>query len=723
MSETRAPLAADDPSRRVQYIDLVLGAWRPREAATQLALALGIELPPASGPAATGLAGLVAATDRDAAGEPTIVRAWADAAWLAPSLSASGIVAVLAPRYGLPLLAENEWFLLFLRRLGVPVAAVGDEPALKIARIMFERRQVEEPSLAAPPWLPPPHRRLLRFFPGLLPQTLAERVELRPVDAGLVPHGDRHWLIPVSYRDADPARSPRDLDAMAGLEKEDAGLQSLTQSFCTAYFAEVPVLTGLAEQASAAGSHDLSDWLAARARTVAREAADAARADLCRQQIRLADRRFGEMASAAPPSPKAPPELRRRLERLRIAGELLAGNSLNAEKLLEPAIARLKAEETVPAEDLRLLVALAEARIATSDVGGAYFLAEAVGAALARDPAADRRLVFENGLVLARIHRLRGASSDERAAIRQAYATSAGARSLHEIVEFNVALAVGEPNPQSVAARAAWLRAALAWLSIEPPEALSRRAVVAILGRDIADRNQLDLDISDMLADRLDTAWPGLPVAERQKFPVVRAAGRLRPERLFAGPGAGVLWTSASDGSAVYARPRQRLIRLALVALGRIVPGFDAIVSGTVLVDANLGLDVPATRAEALALALRTGISEFAFEAEKLELDETMRARLAGQLRASLSPIVAGVDSLDGARIVRFGRHLPDRRLTAEEAADLADLLDGATLTVSALAVLRGRTQAETEAALRPFEAASIVRLEAEDRPVSPPAP
>jgi hypothetical protein len=220
--------ADDDASRRVWFVDLVLGAWRPREAAAQLGVALGVALKPLpeDKPDKEILARLRDRIDVEAAGEPTVMRAWDDATRIAPVLSASAAVAMLAPRYRLPLRVENEWFFFFLRRLGVSIAVLGEEPVLSIGNMLFEHRRLTAPDLPSRPWLPAEQLRLLRFFPGLLPRAVADGTKINIRDAELSPVGPDHFLIPAAYRDRDPAISARDVDAMGDIEGQDDGLRA-----------------------------------------------------------------------------------------------------------------------------------------------------------------------------------------------------------------------------------------------------------------------------------------------------------------------------------------------------------------------------------------------------------------------------------------------------------------------------------------------------------------
>ena len=160
------PLPGDVP-----VVDLVLGGWRPREAAFQLAIRLGIAPGPGDDDSpriALAATGIVAA-DAAAVGDPTIYAAFDDAARIGSVLGPDATIAVLAPRFGLPLRAENEWFFLFLRRHIASVALIGDEPPTAVVgRSLFDRGRdiASPPGRGEPAGLEPLQRSLLRFFPA-----------------------------------------------------------------------------------------------------------------------------------------------------------------------------------------------------------------------------------------------------------------------------------------------------------------------------------------------------------------------------------------------------------------------------------------------------------------------------------------------------------------------------------------------------------------------------
>jgi len=195
---------------------------------------------------------------------------------------------------------------------------------------------------------------------------------------------------------------------------------------------------------------------------------------------------------------------------------------------------------------------------------------------------------------------------------------------------------------------------------------------------------------------------------------MIRAGGPkdLSPQRMLAGPGAGILWTRSGDVVAVFGRPRQRLIRLVLAALAVVAPPLAAIADGTLLIDGNLGTDIPRTREEALSVALRNRAAEFTFGMETVVLDDTLRPRIAGDLRLALAPLVQRIVAEGDRRVVRFRRHLGERALTPGEAKIVADIEGNAAMTLATFAGSRGESMAEAEAALRRLEADRVIRLD-----------
>lgn len=704
-----------------RHVDLTLGAWRPREAAVQLATTLGIALgpglpsDPATSPITIGRRGI----DVGAVGDPIAFLAHDDARRIAAALPAAATIVVLAPRHGRGIGTLNDWLFHFLRQLALSLVVIGDEPATAMARSAFERRRGIDPPQAskAIAEFSPEQQRLLRFFPGLLPRTIADRLGLDAAAASLVPVGASHFLIPPGYRDTDPAAAAPALDAMEDIEGLDGGLKALAQTFCTAHFADSAALGALASSAFHAGEIDLARELAARARNVARDPALAAAADLIRQDIRLYQRRFTEILATPEPSRRAPQSLRAGLATVRLRAGLERAERNSVPAGLDAVVSRLNAGGADP-DDVHLLSLHVAARIAAGEGAGVAALAEQVATAASKT--GDERLIFLAAINQAALARGSGDGAAGRRALARALATSDGTRSLAEIVAMNALLARAEDDPASTAARNAWLRAGLAWLAFEPVEAFPASSVDALLGTASVPRTQLDQSVSEAIASALEKGSPGLAgaVDGSAPLPVVRAASRseVAATRLVGGPGAAVLWSPRRIEDAPASAARLRLVGLAWAALREACPAANGSESGTILIDGDAGSDLPATRDAAMSVALRAGVPEVLYGAERIAIDAAARPRMVTELRVGLSPAVASVDGPADAPLVRFRRHLSETTLRGREAEVLVLIRDRGRMTLGSLAVLIGIPIADTEALLRALETRGIVRVEFEAR-------
>jgi hypothetical protein len=484
---------------------------------------------------------------------------------------------------------------------------------------------------------------------------------------------------------------------MGAVEGADDGFRNLSSLYGSNYFADSAELTRLGRQAFIAGSPDLAMALIERARTVARDPATAAAADLQRGEVLIFDRRHAEISALGKPSRRAPAEVRERLSRLKALSAAMAGSTHAGSSQDEVHVKLAKAAGD---EDLYVLTREAAA-------SGDRTLADELAAALANHP--DQRLVFASALARAQILTRRGDHATARAELARAFATSAGGRSLGEILEMNVLLAAANAGEDS---RMPLLRAALAWLVIEPAEGVSRRVARVVAGDDGVTRTQLDGAISGALLSLLARAWPGLSAAPFVRLPKFRRAGTLRARKLLGGPGASVLWTTEMGVSPVYHPARGELVRLVMAALVGLTPRAAEAEGGNVLVDTNLGLDIPATRAEALSVALRNGVSEFVFGRETVVLDTPTLRQLLSDLKVGLSPLVHRIDEDGSEAIVTFRRNLQPLRLDAVDWSLVSPLSGGAHIPLDALATAVRQPLDAIQASLARLETRRVIRVD-----------
>lgn len=702
----------------VHYVDLLLGGWRPREAAHQLAISLGVELGIGESVVAAepDIGFGIEAIDAGACGDPLIKRAWEDASSLEAALPADAIVVVFAPQFGLPLRADNEWLFYFLHRLGRSVVAVGPEPDMHaVDKSPFEPRS----HIALPQWRPlpddvaPDARRLLRLFPGLLPWRLVETASLERAAHSLIPDGAGHFLIPIACRDADPRDCAFDFDALGELEAEDEGFQALAQTYCTSHFAEIDVLAGLGLRHFRAGYRDLGRDLVARARSLASDPGEAARTEVLLLEMSLFEQRYSEIIAEPRLSRRAGAAEKARLQGLKHCARLAVGDLSAAPEFVPESLRRLG--DRIDAADVLRLNGAVRARRAAGDLEGALNLGRSVAAALARrQEAVDPRLVYANAIGLAGLYLARGEYGAVGSEVDRAFAASQGARCASEVLAMNVLRGKAAADQTAETARTYWLKAALAWLSLEPREGLGRDATELILGTDKVAGSQLDSEVSAVLADALADSWPEIEETSSGRLPDVCPASALPTgsRHMYAGPGAAILWTNDARTMPPSTPPRARLRGLVCAAIARICPPFSIVGGGMMAADANLGMNIPGTRDEALSVALRLGVEDFCFGEERLRLGAEERRRLAGQCEVRLSPIVSGIAETADGLIIGFRRYLPKLVLSEADARLIEPLRNGARIRLMTLPIVADGETMAAEARLRDLEARHVVRVE-----------
>jgi hypothetical protein len=239
--------------------------------------------------------------------------------------------------------------------------------------------------------------------------------------------------------------------------------------------------------------------------------------------------------------------------------------------------------------------------------------------------------------------------------------------------------------------------------------------VATVVGKTDIAPPEVDGEVSTALADGLERTWPAIASRRSGRPPNFRsfdALPRLVSRRMFAGAGAAILWTAESMVTPPPSLSRSRLVKLVVAALGEICPAFVKAEGGTVTVDTNLGIDVPATRSEALSVALRRDVEEVVLGEETLRLTSSERTLLAGDLEVRLSPIVQDVAEANDGVVVTFKRYLDKIRLSGAEARAAQHLKHGARSTLTAFPMVVGVPVEERDPLIRRLENARVVRAD-----------
>ena len=454
-------------------VDLCLGAWRAREAAFQLCLQCGLTLDSIDGAGVSNGTWNSRGVNVEARGDALISAAYRDGRNLAAAL-AGGEVRVLPPKFGAAWRPENEWIFHYLSLAGVALICEGDPPPFRHAPDVpwFVEGPIAigtgGPNAAE---VTPDQRRLLRFFPGLLPEVLVVALGFSAgVLPGLPTVAPGFRFIPPRWRDQAPGTASAEINGLARRAVFDDGLYAFVQVFGSNLFIDATALARLGFRQFLAGSSHLALDLLARARSGAREPKAAALCDLHTQGIRIFEHRFEEVAAMAAPSPKLPLALQLELRRMKGWGEIMLGRVDSAIDNLRACLDALDQGRPLTEEDIYLINIYALSRYRAGDIAGALALEDQIERCLLAKATPDFRLVFVNAINQARLHRALGNRENYASCLERAFATSDGARSWSEIVQLNVMRADSLAQTDWAEVRGYLLRAALAWLALPAPE-------------------------------------------------------------------------------------------------------------------------------------------------------------------------------------------------------------------------------------------------------------
>jgi tetratricopeptide (TPR) repeat protein len=678
---------AEDGDRVLLATDLTLGAWRGHHAASELSAQLGLaaesesrparagDIDPSSGPSFADVVG--AFIDREGRGDWATLAALDRAARIAGAGPARPrTFLVLVPRFGLSWEREDVLLVRFLtqaidaeRDRLILVASGSDEPRLPADwRVEWSVvRSTESP-------LDPPA--LLGLVPGTLDRAL--HAQIRQVEPDEPWDGlslvDGSVLIPPEWR-RDPGTVSRFLfDRLALATRPDGWVHAYAQVHGNNFYVDPWFLWSQARRELDAGGFSVALRLVERARECARDPLQRAVLQSTAQGVRLAAQRFEEATKAPAPVAAASPELRGFELEARGWALTMIDAAAAADACFREAKALIDSGSGPDRAHLYLLNIWALTRLKLGDLDGALALERQIEDRHADLPSRDWHLEYVNAINIARLHRRRGDFHAAEAYYRRAFATVCGARTEADALYANVCWArLEEARGRPGEAFAAWLRAALHWVSSAAPEALAGRVATAVIGRRINPGTTDPEEVSSALEEHLlrSAAAMGSTDGLGREPPVFVRATDLADATLpeitayaFLGPSAGVV-VAGSPVPAPIVSPRFRRLRALVARLlcHSVLPPQDAQSIMTMVVDDRLGIEVPQTQVELLECCLRLGVHVYLHDGTRRYLDDERRARLESRLLVRLGP---AVDRLEGRR-ARFKRYLPPRALGDEE--------------------------------------------------------
>ena len=459
---------------------------------------------------------------------------------------------------------------------------------------------------------------------------------------------------------------------------------------------EDPVM--LCEQARReieAGGWGIGLHLLDRAMASARTSQQRVMLQLLAQGARIASGRFEEAAREPDPDERLSPFVRGLLWHTKGWALTMRNRAEEAEACLRRA--RDLLESSADRESyLYVLNISALNLLKLGDWQAALALEERIRSELSQLTVGGWQLRYINSLNLARLHRRRHRFDDAARHYREAFATTAGARSESDLVYMNVCSArLDGPRGRHSAAFHAWVRAALHWAASEAPEAIGPRVTSAITaGATDRSRDNVCDDVSNALVTQLAATAEAaglhgevaaMRAADHGHAPVIVRSLRIESGQLpvdrwraLRGPGGWVLGSDAGIAPHV-ASPANRSLRAALGAL--LSPARGA--SGdrpdrTVVVDDQLGHDLPLQEAQLVASCLRLGVRDVALTDSVVELDVGLRSRLEDHLRVRVGDAVDQLDLTAARAVVTFKRYREPQRIAESATIVLRRIADSA---------------------------------------------
>ncbi|WP_437587677.1 hypothetical protein [Sorangium sp. So ce1000] len=720
---------------RLVVADMSLGSWRSHQIASELCAQLGLPEPDVGPPPAGGAGGpssrIGRLIDSDTRGD----RATADALRLATEVRDA--VAAHAPTVFCVVVGPHDvpWEpgdALFVRFLAQALSATAH-------RLVLVTCAAQDPMLPsgfsaswsgaariAPAAAVGDEQASWTLIPGVLTPDVIEALPLARGAAPFVPLPGGCSLVPPELRPDPRVVAPELYGRLAAAARQVPWIAAYAACQGSDGAIDPSFLWEHARREFEAGGAGIALRLLQRAIPLARSVPERGVFLLLAQALRIASGLFAQAAEAPDPDERSPAELRGWLWHTKGWALTMRERHAEAEACLERAREALRGTGLTE-EYLYVMNISALNRLKLGDWEGALALEDTIRTALDGVTTGVWQLRYINSLNLGRLHRRRRDFEASERYYRDAFGTTFGARTDSDSIYLNVCLArLDDARGGHADAFRAWARAALHWASSPAPEAIAKRVVAAILAPpgDRTEGNPSDdvsATLTASLAESAAAAGMDREAALIRTVDPGAAAALLRPDALarerFAstrwhalrGPGGWVLGAEAESPPVVVSAANRRL-RAALAALlaPTASPGAPAALR-TIVVDDQLGRELPGSDAEILSVCLRLGVRTLIVDGHELDLDGALRARLESRLQVRIG---AAVDRIDPERaVVTFKRYREPRRLPRVAAGVLRHIAEGDPAAQIARSGLISAAGSSAMAVLRSLEQDRIIEL------------
>ena len=728
--------------------DLSLGAWRGHQVARELCSQLSLEVAGGGAPIkhprpradmayADVIGGFI---DAEASGDQATLVALATAGRIRDRCDGGAplVFLVVIPPVGTPWEREN---IIFVRLLTQALRGTSSHLVL----VASSEGQPDVPSDWAVEWRDTGYTAttstdatsLACLVPGVIEPSLADalRQDTGTGNLPLVPLLNGHWLVSPSGR-RPLAEIPRlDFDRLGILARGWPWLDAFAQ--CSGHLAHVEpwFLFAEAQQRLAEGGVGIALRLLNRALTRA-SGPDWGIMQSFAQGLTVASHRFAAAAAAADPPAALPAHEKSFLLQCKGWGLVMLGDLARADACFARASDLLPPAAHGSAEHLYLMNISALSHLKAGNAERALEIERDIERRRqALDPP-DWRLAFVNAINIARLCRRLGEWDESARYFQEAFATADGARTDSDAIHENLIFAhLYTSAERSIDAFHCWMRAALYWLSCDVPEALGRRVLRQLIGREPEPGCNLPELVSASLCDAIRIAakaaavetfgahQPG-PGHDAGTAPIFARAESIRLRRLdtafecaLSTAGCSVLVLHDRLEPPIVGAYTERLRGLLASILAARGPRGFLSSCGTLVVDDRCGRRMATTPEEIVAVCIRRGVDTVAIDGTIIRLPAERRARLEARMRIKVGSAVNWVAIQEERIAVSFKRFLPSIVLSPLESQVLAAIDDRQTVAdfrdvFDSTGSVTRETRVDALAVLRRLEDARVIEID-----------
>lgn len=527
---------------------------------------------------------------------------------------------------------------------------------------------------------------LFTLFPGLVDSNVIASIKLRNYDASpsLFPLGHGIKLVAPELRQ-DPKRiSKLEYDKFALQVQPIGWLKAYAQYFGSNYFVDPVFLFNQSWEMFLQGNYEIAIKLTSKAISCTTIPLLKTSLHCFLQGMRIASQKFDEIVNDSTTTETYSMEFRKFLLQAKGWGLVMLDKPIEAESYFSQARILNSKKDKKSLEYLYLLNISALNRFKLGDLHGALAMEKEVENNHALLSQKDWRLEYVNTINTARLYRVLENFDLAEQYYNRAFLTTLGARTENDLIYSNVCIGkLEEAKKSHIRAFMNWVRASLHWISYNTPEALARRVTIGILDHPLPPNTNLIESVSQRFIEKLLNLasasklnlYPKLKnVKLGQNLPMFIRSDFFPQEMLsektkscFALPGASIIISNLNLTHRINSPNYQKLCSMLFELLKLVYPSKDFTKIQTIIIDDDLGYDVPDGIPEILGICIRLNLSSMVYGKNVIEIDDNLHLYLERKSHIKFTDVFKKIVTSECKPYVTFKRYYAPKIISDEE--------------------------------------------------------